>query len=51
MGACWGYDEGLGFLIAGVLVAKRLVQRIDALMLRRIVCVLMLINGVVLIAR
>ena len=38
---------GLVFLVAGVLVAKRLVQYIDALMLRRIVCVLMVLNGVV----
>lgn len=38
------------FLLAGVLVATRLVRRIDALMLRRIVCLLMLVNGVVMIA-
>ena len=38
---------GLVFLIAGVLVAKRLVRFIDARMLRRIVCVLMVLNGVV----
>lgn len=38
---------GLVFLVAGLLVAKRIVRYIDARMLRRIVCVLMVINGVV----
>lgn len=42
--------KALIFLLAGVLVATRLVRRIDALMLRRIVCLLMLVNGVVMIA-
>lgn len=43
--------KALVFLVAGVLVAKKLVRYIDARMLRRIVCALMLINGIVLISR
>ena len=43
--------KALVFLVAGVLVAKKLVRSIDARMLRRIVCALMLINGIVLISR
>lgn len=43
--------QALVFLVAGVLVARRLVQRIDALMLRRIVCILLMVNGIVMMVR
>lgn len=40
---------GVAFMVAGLLIAQRLMRHIDALMLRRIVCVIIIIDGVKLL--
>lgn len=42
---------GVVFMVAGLLIAQRLMRHIDALMLRRIVCVIIIIDGVKLLVQ
>lgn len=42
---------GVAFMVAGLLIAQRLMRHIDALMLRRIVCVIIIIDGVKLLVQ
>lgn len=39
------------FLVTGLILAKRVVEKMDALTMRRIICVVMAVNGVVLLLR
>ena len=42
---------GVVFMVVGLLIARKLVSRMDALMLRRIVCAVMAIDGLVMLLR
>ena len=42
---------GVVFTIAGILLARKIVRHIDALMLRRIVCIVMALDGLVTLLR
>lgn len=39
---------GVVFMVAGLLVARRLVARMDALTLRRVICLIIMVDGVVM---
>ena len=40
---------GVLAMVAGLLIAKGLVSRMDALMLRKIICVVILVDGIIML--
>lgn len=47
----FGYAAvGLVFMVAGLLIAKSLVSHMNALTMRRIICGVMVLNGIVMLS-
>ena len=40
---------GIVFMVAGLLIARRLVRHMDALTMRRFICLVVLVDGVVML--